>query len=163
MKKWMCLSLLVAVLVATGCQQNTGIVENNNNLVIKDEQLSEDLAGLVTVETFAVTPEEGGETESDEGRTFQEVLGQDIYKLTTAQIEELSIAYKEIETFEFAEDDSNEEVYYTLLDDFDLKMMDFGLDVPFYSYAEVVDKFEDDISASDRETLFELRDRKSVV
>lgn len=129
MKKWMCLSLIVAMLIATGCQQNTA------------------------------TPDEGSGTESDEGRTFEEVLGQDIYKLTTVQIEELSIAYKEIETFEFAEDDSNEEVYYTLLDDFDLKMMNFGLDVPFYSYAEVVDKFEDDISESDRETLFELSDQ----
>ena len=37
--------------------------------------------------------------------------------------------------------------------------MSFGLDVPFYSYAEVVEKFEDDISDSDRETLFELSDQ----
>lgn len=127
-----------------GCQQEISVADSNNDNDLK-----------ITVEENTLD-DTGASDASDDTRSFEEVLGQDIHNLSESQIQTLKEMYKEIENFEFTEDGSNEDAYYELLDAFDLEMMAYGLDVPFYSYTEVIDKYQTQINEKDQNLLYEL-------
>ncbi len=139
MKKIIILSI-ATMLVFTGCQQSAVTTES---AVISSRDVVSEEKGVRNIE-------------EQDTRSLEEILGQDIKKLSKAQLNTLKILYKEIATFDFNEDDSNEDEYYELLDNFDLQMMDFGLDVPFYSYGEVVEKYKDRITKKDIQVLEKL-------
>jgi len=96
--------------------------------------------------------------DEDDFRTLEEVLGRDVEQLSEEQLEVLRELYSEIEAFEFLEDGSTDDAYYELLDNFDYKMMDYGLDVPYLSYVEVADKYKNKISDDDYKKIETLND-----
>lgn len=88
--------------------------------------------------------------------TFEMTLGIDINKLSEEEISELRQIYNEIENYEFAEDGSTDDDYWHLMDAYDYKMMEFGLDVPFWSYVEVADKYRSQFNYADYNQIVKL-------
>lgn len=88
--------------------------------------------------------------------TFEMTLGIDMNKLSQEEIAELREIYSEIENYEFAEDGSADDDYWDLMDAYDYKMMEFGLDVPFWSYVEVADKYRDQLNYADYNQIVKL-------
>lgn len=95
----------------------------------------------------------------DDMATLEEMLGMDIRKLSAEQVEVLRKEYEKIEAFDFNEDGSNEDAYYDLLNNFDFKMKEFGLKIPYYSYMEYADDHKDKISKINYKRLEQLNEQ----
>ena len=95
----------------------------------------------------------------DDMAVLEEMLGMDIKKLSAEQIQVLKKEYEKIEAFDLKEDGSNEDAYYDLLDNFDFKMKEFGLKVPYYSYIEYANDHKDKISKINYKRLEQLNDQ----
>ena len=146
LKRLPLLALLFAVLALSGCQASADVHSLNQDDQVTQKQ---------NLEGFSQVEETSDEGEEDT-ITFEMVLGRDIKKLSEKEIEGLRNLYSQIENFEFVEDGSTDEDYYSLLEDFDYKMRDFGLDVPFISYSEVADQYKNQIDSKDYNQIINL-------
>ncbi len=147
--------ILVVAIGFAGCQ-----APDTELTLEKDHSVPEEVVETVAQEDASNDadmdiPADGFE---DDFRTLEEVLGRDVELLSEEQLEVLRDLYSEIEVFEFLEDGSTDDAYYDLLDNFDYKMMDYGLDVPFISYVEVADKYKSKISDADYKKIESLND-----
>lgn len=144
MKKWIGI-ILVTMVLLSGCQSETP---------------AETTSVEPSVENEVTASRDANAAEVEEGvRTFEEVMGMDIKDLSPDQIKILRDEYAKIEAFEFKEDGSNEEEYFSLYEAFDMKMIEFGLDVPYYGYDEVADKYKSIIDSKAYAKIIRLNDR----
>jgi hypothetical protein len=150
------LAIIGTALVFSGCSStDKSDINKNNNLASLEVEASKSSKVLLSKGVKENSDEDQSNYSSDLERTFEEVLGKDIEKLNEAQIAELRDIYKEMEDFQITDRESEDE-YYELTDQFYIKMMEFGLDVPFASFTEVADKYRDNFTDEEYRKIQDL-------
>jgi len=143
---------LLALVLMTGCQETTNQfgTETREPAAVASQAMEKN----DTLEVDDTKTQE--ETLEEDVPTLEQILGKDIDQLTDEQLKTLIELYAPIEAFEFADDGSNEDAYYVLYDAFDLKRIEIGLDVPFYSFTEVAQKYSWLINSRDIDEIYLL-------
>lgn len=150
MNKKIGIGLMLVVTLSIGCYGlNETRGESGRNLSINNEIQNE------------VRREEDNNEESQdyEMPTLENYLGLDYNKLNKVQIKELSKNYNDISNFEIAEDDSNYDEYQLLWDEFNNKLVSYGVDVPFLNYGNYIESIKNKISKKDYNKLLDLDEK----
>lgn len=157
--------MMVVVIAMVGCVNN-----NEKNLVtddIKTDSLENVSATANPNDNSDIMASGGDVSNKEEDSTYmtplEDVLGLDINKLTQDQLAELKGIYAKVMDFEFEDDDSNEEEFNDLNNNFYMKMRAFGLDVPFISYGELADFYRQTLSKDDYELLIKKDDQLNML
>lgn len=155
--KGLILGTVALALVFTGCSSD---VNSNANVKNTEHAISEFSVKasnklLANSDVKETADEDPSNYSSSMERTFEEVLGNDMERLSEEQVAVLRDIYKEMEDCQISDSES-EDYYYELNDKFYAKMMEFGLDVPFVSFTEVADKYRENFSDEDYEKIQKL-------
>lgn len=92
--------------------------------------------------------------------TLEEYLGVDFGKINSSQKAELQKMLDKINNFELKEDDdASYDKYMALFDEFDKKLGDMGLAVPYSGMGDFVESYKDKLSENDYKALLKLDEK----